>query len=168
MTPVISYVRLALRRLLYRYVTIGVLLLSPTPKEPPLRRFQARRYHEHEADHVVWLGFQRDTSPLPNAFNTVGVIEMPNVWVNVSVMDCDSLVKPCAPPEQYVTPGDYLATFCEYVVEVPCSYAAKPRRTTIIGPISCAVVAKRLIGLHDSSIVTAAELLAALWRDRWQ
>lgn len=153
-----------------RILLLGPLLalwLSQDPPEPPRTRFTSGKYHRATTDHTVWLGFQSDTSPLPNKFNTIAIVEMPHVWVQVGVMDCDSLVKPCAPGDD-ITPGDFLAKSCHFVVEVPCSFAAKPRRTTIIGPISCTVVAKRLIGLHDSSIVTAAELLDALWRNRWQ
>lgn len=160
-------IRLRIRQKLFETATLLVLWLSPDPPEPPSRRFIARKYHKGIADHVVWLGFQRDTSPLPNEFNTVAIMELPDVWVQQGVRDCDSLVKPCVPSDDYITPGDYLATFCDYVVEVPCSFAARPRRTVIIGPVSCTVVAKRMIGLHDSHIVTAAELLDTLWRDQW-
>jgi len=53
----------------------------------------------------------------------------------------------------------------EYVVHV---YSDPKRRMlhSSIGPMTCVVLAKRLIGVHNPGMVTARQLLDYLWRNR--
>lgn len=135
------------------------------------RLFWTRQFHKGTTDHTVWVAFSRDVSPLPNKYNTSCIVEQHNQWVLVNASASASLINIINRPEHTASAGVFLADNpeVEYVVGVPCNSKAAPDTThPIIGPVTCTVLSKRLIGVRRGDIVTAEELLEYLRRNQWQ
>lgn len=61
--------------------------------------------------------------------------------------------------------GAFVTLEPEYVVHV-YSRTNRLMYHSSVGPVTCIVLAKRLIGVHNPGMVTARQLLAYLWRNR--
>lgn len=149
----------------YRWPSMTLALTGRQPAPPPERKWQTKPFHDGPIDHHVWLMFHPDRILPKNAYHVSAVAVMRKVWLWVGPTECDSMVMPIEPPSH--NPLQWIEeTDPHYIVCVPCSYHSTYRRTEAIGPMACTVLAKRLIGLHDSGVLTSSELLAALWRHR--
>lgn len=163
--------RVWLRNHIIKYAIGAALKLSPDPPLPARAMFMAGPFHTAPVDHTVWIGFYHDDTPLPNSFNTASIIDIAGQWVCVNSPAADTLVYVGEPRKEFATPGDFMLTRtgADFVVGVPCSSTQQPgKERPVIGPITCTVIAKRIIGLHDKRVLTAAELLHSLWRQSWQ
>lgn len=165
MEAVVRKLRLGLSNWLARMMPLAAMLLRPEPPTGHIPVYFKCRGYATDPDHHVYVAWRDDTSKLPNKFNTTCLLVMDNVWIWVNLEGRASLVIPMEPK-----PGGPLAWINEHlapthVAYVPCQYVPT-RWTPVIGPVTCTTLAKKVIGLQDSGLHTASELLARLWRDR--